>query len=320
MLNALFTECFLSKSDVRKLGRHGVKIIEASGNLDESEIIKKLKDIDIYIIGGTDKATENVIKNTNLKLIIFYGTGYENHIDINAASHKGIQAANTPKANAYTVAEHCVALILDAVKQITYLNNSSKLGIWRQREAWNLENKTLGIVGMGTIGGCVARIMKNGFGMKVIYNNRGKREDLEKQLDAHKVDLQTLLKTSDVVSVNASYSDESVEILNANNLGLVKKGAVLVCTSRAELIDPRALKKALTRGNLSCAAFDSYYKEPLPSKNDDKWGLLSFPDNKFIITPHTAYGSREAIENMNRMVIDNLISFIKTGQPKYKVT
>jgi glyoxylate reductase len=319
MIKALFTECLFSDTDIAQLKKKGIIIEKAGGNIGETELIKKLKNCDIFILGGSDKATKSVIESTKLRLIIFYGTGYENNVDTASASFNGIPVSNTPKANAYTVAEHCVALILDSVKNITYLNNETKEGRWLRRQAWNLENKTLGIIGMGTIGGMVAKIMRNGFCTKIIYTNKERRYDLEKELGAKPFELNKLLSKADVISLNASYSVENVGLLNRENLKLVKKNAVLVSTSRADLIDPTALKFALTSGNLSCAAFDSYYQEPTPSKENDKWGLLSMSDNKFIITPHTAYNSKEAVENMNKMVIENILSFIKDGVPKYKV-
>lgn len=319
MKKALFSECLFTEKDINYLKDQGIEIKRASGYLGEDKLTDELNDCSVYIIGGADKASDKVINSTNLELIIFYGTGYENYVDMEAARKKNIAVCNTPKANAYTVAEHTVALILDAVKQITYLNNTTKSGEWLRRDTWNLENKTLGIFGLGTIGGYVAEIMHNAFKMRIQYFGREQKLELEKSLGATKVDLNTLMSTSDVVSVHASYSADTVGIIAEKELFGMQPHAALICTSRAELIDARALRKALEQDKLAVAAFDSYYKEPVPSKKDDEWGLLSLPDNKFIITPHTAYGSKEAKENMNAMVVENLISFIKTGKPVYLV-
>lgn len=319
MIKALFTECLFSDKDIENLLRAGVEIKKAPGYLGEEKLIKELQDCEIYIIGGADKASKEVINSTNLKLIVFYGTGYENYVDMDAANKKGVLMCNTPKANAYTVAEHAVALLLDAIKQITWLNNTTKQGEWNRRDTWTLEGKTLGVVGMGTIGGYIAGIMHRAFNMKVLYVSRDSKETLEKEIGARKVNLDVLMKESDAVVITASYSPETVNMIGEKELNLMKPHSVLVCTSRAELVKPEALKKTLEENKLACAAFDSYYKEPVPTKIDDTWGLLSLPDNKFIITPHTAYGSKEAKENMNAMVIENIISFIKTKKPTYQV-
>lgn len=316
---ALFNECSFSDQEIKLLLDKGVKIKKAPNYLQEEKIIQELSDCNIFIIGGADKATKKVIESTNLELIIFFGTGYESHVNIPAANAKGIPVANTPKANAYTVAEHTLALILDAVKQISYLNTTSKQGQGLRRQAWNLQGKTLGIVGLGTIGGNVARIMRNGFKMNILYVSRKNKKDLEKELGAKKVSLETLMSLSDVVSIHAPYSDETINLIGEEQLNLMKPHAVLVCTSRPQLVDYRALKVALEKGKLATAAFDLYYQEPIPKKEKDQWGLLSLPDNKFIVTPHTAYNSKEAVENMNRMVIENIESFLEKGRPKYLV-
>ncbi|MFZ3301403.1 MAG: D-isomer specific 2-hydroxyacid dehydrogenase family protein [Microgenomates group bacterium] len=319
MKKALFTNCSFSDEDIKILKENGVEVKKADADLSEDKLIEELQDCNYYIIGGTDKATKKVIESTKLDLIIFYGTGYENYVDVETANKLNIPVANTPKANAYTVAEHAVAMVLDAVKQITYLNNTTKDGQWLRRQTWNLENKTIGIVGMGTIGSTIARIMQNAFKMKVLYVSREKKEEVEKELGAEKVDLETLFSKSDVVSINASYNDQTVNMIGEAQLSKMQPHAVLACTSRAELIDPKALKEALDTNKLAVAAFDVYYQEPAPKKEDDKWGLLSLPDNKFVITPHTAYGSKEAMQNMNDMTIENIISYQKDSKAKYQV-
>ncbi|HUV47074.1 MAG TPA: NAD(P)-dependent oxidoreductase [Candidatus Bathyarchaeia archaeon] len=183
---ALFTSCLFCNKDIELLKKIGVEVKKASGNLREKELIRELQDCTIYIIGGADKASAEVIRQSNLELIVFYGTGYEDHVDMKATKKKRIPVCNTPKANAYTVAEHAVALILDSVKQITYLNNTTKAGRGVRRQAWNLENMVLGIVGMGTIGGKVARIMNKAFKTKVLYVSRERKKTWKKNLEQKK--------------------------------------------------------------------------------------------------------------------------------------
>lgn len=155
--------------------------------------------------------------------------------------------------------------------------------------------------------------------MKVLYVSRERKEEVEKELGAEKVDLETLFSKSDVVSINASYNGQTLNMIGEKQFSVMQPHAVLACTSRAELIDPKALKEALDTNKLAVAAFDVYYQEPAPKKEDDKWGLLSLPDNKFIITPHTAYGSKEAMQNMSDMTIENIISYQKDSKAKYQV-
>lgn len=319
MKKILFTQCTFSDQEIKKLYKNGVEIIKAKGDLSEEELITRLQGCRGYICGGSDKATKRVIESTDLEIIIFYGTGYQNHIDVETASKHKIIVANTPKANAYTVAEYTVAHILNAVKRITDSNNKTKRGQWDRNRAWNLKDKTLGIVGLGTIGSHVAGIMKRAFDMNILYVSRSRKIEAEKKLKAKKVSLSELMKKSDVVSVNASYSKEAINMIGAKELSLMKPHAVLVNTTRAELIDGKALFRALKKGSLALASYDAYYKEPAPKKKDDKWGLLSLPDDEFIITPHTGYNTKEAFDSMNDMVIENLRAFLQGKKIPYKV-
>lgn len=319
MKKVLFTQCTFSDEEINNLKKNGIEIIKAPGDLSEKELINKLQGCWGYICGGSDKATNNVIANTSLQLIIFYGTGYENHIEVNVATAKDIVVANTPKANAYTVAEYTVAHILNAVKRITESNNKTKKGLWDRNRSWLLKDKTLGIIGLGTIGTYVAEIMKNAFDMDILYASRTKKEEAEGKLKAKKVSLSELMKRSDVVTIHASYSKEAENMIGVKELSLMKPNAVLINCARAELVDGKALLKALKKGSLALAAFDTYYKEPAPKKINDKWGLLSLPDNKFIITPHTAYNTKEAFEAMNNMVVENLTAFLNGKNVPYKV-
>lgn len=319
MKKALFTQFKLSKAQEDKLKKSKVKIEYARGDLNEDELVERLQDCQIYIIGGADRATKKVIESTQLELIIFWGTGWESYIDIKSADTKKVKVANTPHSNAYTVAEHSVALTLDAVKQITYLNNTTRKGEWNRRKTWTLEDKTLGIIGMGHIGSSVARIMHDGFKMNVIYYSRSRKLELEKEILAKKVDLPTLMTQSDIVSIHTPLTEETKNLIGKKEIGLMKKHAVLINCTRADLVDYKALKYALKNNKIACAAFDAYYQEPAPKKDMDKWGLLNLPEEKFILTPHTGYGSQEAVDLTNEMVVENISSFLKLGVPKYKV-
>jgi len=319
MKKVLFTENGFSESDIQLLSEKGIEIVPAEGDLKEKELIQALQGCSGYVIGGTDKATQKVIESSNLEIIVFYGTGYENFVDVKASSNKGITVAYTPKANAYTVAEHTAALILDAVKGITNLNNSVKQGKWSRRQTWNLSGKTLGILGMGTIGSHVATIMSKGFGMKVIYVSRTEKSEIEQNLGAKKVAINELMSQSDVVSIHIPSNKENISLISKNEIGLMKPTSILINSARAELVDPIALSEALKQNKITSAAFDVYYEEPAPSLDQDKYKLLSLPDNKFIITPHTAYSSKEAIENMNQMVKENLMAFFSGKKPPYCV-
>lgn len=318
MNKVLFTDNAFSEIEIKSLRDKGMEIINGGGSVSEDELIQKLKDCSGYIIGGSDKATRRVIESTNLKIIIFYGTGYEDYIDVKAASEKGIAVAYTPHANAYTVAEFTVSLLLDTVKRITWFNSTTKGGAWNRKQVWNVWGKTLGIIGMGHIGSHVARIMHKGFGVNVLYVSRSPKKEIEDEIGAKKVELDELMSSSDMISIHMSMNEDTEGTIGEKELSLIKSHTVLVNAARARLVDGKALSKALKEGRLATAAFDAYYTEPADIRNDE-YGLLSLPDDKFIITPHTAFSSKEAMENMNNMVIANLLSFFEGKNPPYLI-
>lgn len=318
-MKILFTNNSLDQQETDILLKQGIEIISGDADLKEEELIKALNGMDGYVVGGTDRATKKVIEDTNLKTIIFYGAGYQDYIDLDSANKKSIKVANTPKANAYTVAEHTAAMILEGVKNITWLNNTTKEGNWFRKRSWILQGKTLGIIGMGTIGSHVANIMKNGFGMNIIYTSRENKLEVEKNLGAKKVSLEELLKTADVVSIHAALNSETDNMIGQKQLKLMRPHALLVNMARAKIVNAIDLKSALENGFLAKASFDAYWEEPAPTKENDTIGLLSMKDDKFLITPHTAYNTKEAFDNMNKMVIENLIAFSKGEKLPYQV-
>ena len=131
--------------------------------------------------------------------------------------------------------------------------------------------------------------------------------------------MNVLLSKSHVVSIHASQSDETVGMIGKVELSLMKKTAVLVNTARAEIVDGFALFDSLKDGQISSAAFDAYYVEPLPKPEKDEYKLMSLPNDKFILTPHNAYNSSDAVEAMGKMVIESLEEVFAGKKPKHKV-
>lgn len=129
----------------------------------------------------------------------------------------------TPSANAKAVAEYTVALILDSVKKITFSNNQVKAKEWNKIKTFNLEGKTLGIVGMGAIGTHIAKILCDGFGMKLIYNSQTPKERIDKKYNTQMVSLNEVFKNADIISVNATYTENNISMITYKQLELMKK-------------------------------------------------------------------------------------------------
>lgn len=315
-LTGLFTKGTLTNRQLLSLNKIGIDIEQCHKPLDSESLIKKLKGKEIYIIGGEDKASSKVIENTDLRLIIFYGTGFETYIDLKSARGHNILIANTPGANSHSVSEYTCGLILQGAKDYIRTSSSILKGRWEMKENFDLKNKTLGIIGAGSIGQNVAGIMHNGFKMKIIYYSRTSKPNLESKHNARQVSLRNVLSQSDVVSVNATLNSATKHLIDSEKIFQMKDNVTIVNTARADIIEPNSLRRFLIARPSSMALFDGYYQEPCYLKND-KFGLIKL-DN-FFLTPHLAYSTKESKERMNNLVVKNLVSFMKTGTPMYQV-
>lgn len=229
----------------------------------------------------------------SLKHVVFLGTGAASYMNIAELKDLGI-AVHTIKGYGDTaVAEHTIALMFAAARDLAIMDREVRTGTWKPREGVQLLGKTLGIVGLGGIGGEVARIA-SGLGMKVIAWNRTKKSDATVPL----VDLDTVLATSDVLSINLTLGDETRGFLNAERIARMKKGAIFVNTARGALVDEAAMLAALESRHIRHAALDVYHAEPLKADHP-----LTRMDN-VTLCAHAAFRTREASETLLRRAID----------------
>lgn len=304
-MRVLFTGCTFNDETLKRLEEKNINIVNGRMDYSEQELSDNLKDFDCYINGGDEICTSKVIEeNKHLKLISFMGTGYQKYIDVLAAKQYNIPVSYTPSANAKAVAEYTVALILDSVKKITFSNNQVKEKEWNKIKTFNLEGKTLGIVGMGAIGTHIAKILCDGFGMKLIYNSQTPKENIDKKYNTQMVSLDEIFKNADVISINATYSENNIGMITYKQLELMKKQVVLVNTARQELIDKKDLYNYIASNKDCSIAMDGFYKEPITKETEEEF--LNLADNQFLITPHNAYNSKDAVYEMERMLIESL--------------
>ena len=308
-MKVLFTGCTVNEAKLNELKEQGIEVSSGRMDYSEEELIYILKDFDCYINGGDEICTRKVIENNkHLKLISFMGTGYQKYIDVDAAKENGIPVSYTPSANAKAVAEYTIALILDAVKKITFSNNEIRNKEWNKYKTFNLEGKTLGIVGMGTIGSYIAKILCDGFGMKLIYNSREAKPSIDAKYNTKMVSLNELFKEADIVSVNATYTLDNADMISKKQFDLAKEGLIFVNTARPELVNKEDLYNAIINNKLGFVAMDGFYNEPM-DYNDE---FLKLSCDKFIVTPHNAYNSKDSVIEMERMLIESLTD-IKNG-------
>ncbi len=229
----------------------------------------------------------------DLRHVIFLGTGAASYMDPDALSALGIKVHTIKGYGDTAVAEHTVALMWAAARDLARMDRSIRAGGWGGATGTQLTGKTLGLFGFGGIGREVARIAR-GSGMRVLAWNRTRRASEGVTF----VDAETLLRESHVVSLHLLLTDETRGFLDANRLGKMRAGAILVNTARAALVDQRAMIAALRTGRLSHAALDVFATEPLPHGDE-----LASLDN-VTLSAHSAFRTAEASESLIRRAIE----------------
>ncbi len=278
--------------------------------LSEEALIPLLKDCDGYI-AGLDEITEKVMAaSPKLKVISRYGAGYD-RVDVAAAKSHGIQVTNTPGVNAQAVGELAFGLILGAARKIPYLNKETRRGAWVRSTGMELKGKTLGILGLGAIGKVVAACAQ-GFGMKVLAYDPYINESYCGSHGIEAVSFQELMSRSNVVSLHLPLLDSTYHMLDAQAIGRLPEGAILVNASRGGIIDEDAAYEALKSGKLSGLGLDAFETEP-PE------GSRLFEFDNVIATPHTGAHTKEATEHMAELSIRNLIDVLSGRECCYIV-
>jgi phosphoglycerate dehydrogenase-like enzyme len=252
-----------------------------------------------------------------LKLVQLISAGYD-RLDVAAAKQAGVPVANNGGANSTAVAEHTWLLILSVLKRLAWQHNNVVAGKWRigdlaENRLYEVEGKTLGIVGLGTIGKKVAR-RAHGFDMPVIYYDTVRlTEDQENALGVRFVLLDELLRTADVVSLHVPLNAGTRNLMSARQFGLMKPSAVLINTCRGPVVDESALQAALESGRLAGAGLDVMVEEP-PAKGHPLFGL---PNVTF--TPHTAGPTWENWVARFRNGFDNIQRVAGGGRPLWVI-
>ena len=229
----------------------------------------------------------------SLRHIVFLGTGAASYMNVAELKELGVTVHTIKGYGDTAVAEHTVALMFAAARDLARMDRTLRAGTWKPLEGMQLQGKTLGLIGLGGIGREVARIAR-GIGMNVIAYNRTRLTDAPVTL----IDLDTLLATSDIVSLHLTLGDETRGFLNAERIARMKKGAILVNTARGALVDEQALLAALKNGQIAHAALDVYHAEPLA------------PDHPLIglenvtLSAHAAFRTLEASMTLLRRAID----------------
>ena len=248
---------------------------------------------DIAIDDHSYMPTDLVERCKQLKHIVFLGTGPASYMNVGELNDRGIKVHIIKGYGDTAVAEHSIALMVAAARDVARMDREVRSGVWTPQEGVQLFGKTLGVIGLGGIGAEVARMGK-GLGMEVIAYNRTPRP----QAGVPQVDIDTLLAKSDVVSMNLTLGDETRGFLSAERIGRMKPGVILINTARGALVDEAALIAALKSGHIRHAGLDVFHDEPL--KPDQPLAKLE----NVTLTSHAAFRTMEASMTLLRRSID----------------
>jgi len=279
---------------------------------DETELARRIAGAHTAIsIRATSRFTHDVlVSSPGLKHVAVWGAGTDN-VDLDAARRLGIAVTNTPGTATDAVAEHALALLLALAKKVPELDIRVRGGEWPRGRLTQIAGKTIGIVGTGAVGARMAELAR-GIGMRVIAWTLHPDEGRALRLGLRYVDLETLLREADVVTMHLRLSEETRGLIGANELSLMKPAALLVNTARGPLIEQAALVEALRSQAIGGAALDVFDEEPVPRESQ----LLTLPN--VILSPHTAGTTTEALANGLNMTVDNVLGFM-AGHAEHRV-
>jgi glyoxylate/hydroxypyruvate/2-ketogluconate reductase len=267
--------------------------------------VAALKDAD-GAIGASVKITPAMLEGaTRLKALSTVSVGFD-AFDVDDLNQRGIVLTHTPDVLTESTADTAFSLILSTARRVVELAEWVKAGEWKEsigEEHFGVDvhGKTLGIVGLGRIGGAVARRASLGFRMNVLYTNRSSNPQAERDYGAKKVELDELLATSDFVLLQVPLTAATRNLIGAPELKKMKRTAILINASRGATVDENALIEALQNGTILAAGLDVFVKEPLPTDSP----LLGMKN--VVALPHIGSATHETRYAMNKNAAENLI-------------
>ncbi len=310
----------------RDIPEPGVEMLEEKYDVDlnqeprmmeKEEILERIKGKDALLCLLTDEIDREIMgSSSELKVVSNYAVGYDN-IDVEAATDLGIAVTNTPGVLTDATAEIAWSLIFAVARNIP---QGDKFVRDDKFHGWDptlmlgheLAGKTLGIIGMGNIGKAVAR-RSIGFDMDVLYYNRSRKKGIEEEIGAEKVDLETVLAESDIVSLHVPLTEETEGMIGEEEIESMDQNTYLINTARGEVVEEEALVEALESEKIAGAGIDVYADEPYGA-NPDYYEL----DN-VVLTPHLGSATHRARGEMARMAAQNLIDVLEGKRPEHIV-
>lgn len=289
-----------------------VEVNREDRNLSKDELISKIKDKDGVLCRLADIIDKEVINNASrVKIFANYAVGF-NNIDISEATSRGVFVTNTPDVLTDTTAELAWALLFAAARRVVesdkfmrsgkFIKWSSKLFLGQ-----DIKGKTLGIIGLGKIGKAFGK-KSIGFEMNILYYNRSRDKEFEKKYGAEYVDMDTLLRKSDFISIHLPLTEETRHLIGENEFNKMKETAIIINTARGPIIEEKALARALKSKRIMAAGLDVYEREPEFEPE------LKDLDN-VVMLPHIGSATAETRTNMAIMAAQNIVEVLSGNKP-----
>ena len=296
----------LSPAAVAIFKERGVEV-DVKPGLDKDELARIIGEYDGLAIRSATKVTAKLLEHAaKLKVVGRAGIGVDN-VDIPAATARGVIVMNTPFGNSITTAEHAIALMFALARQIPTADASTQAGKWEKNRFMGVEltGKTLGVIGCGNIGS-IAASRGLGLKMRVIAFDPFLGPERAAEIGVEKVELDDLLARADFITLHTPMTEQTRNILSAENLAKTKKGVRIINCARGGLVDEAALRAALDSGQVAGAAFDVFVEEPAKANP-----LFGHPN--FIATPHLGASTSEAQENVALQVAEQMSDYLIRG-------
>lgn len=297
------------------ISKRGVEILEKAGftvdvktKLSKADLLREINAYEGLIVRSATKVTAKVIEAAErLKVIGRAGSGLDN-VDTQAATRRGVVVMNTPGGNTVTTAEHTMSLILAMTRRIPQATSSMKAGKWEKERFMGVElyNKTLGIIGIGQIGGYVAKLAQ-GLSLNVIAYDPFLAQEQAQKMGVHLVDLAEIYRRADIISVHTPLTAETRSLINADAIAQMKPGVMIVNCARGGVINETDLVEALKARRVAAAAFDVFEEEPIRADHP----LLAL--DTFICTPHIGASTEEAQENVAVGIAEQIVDYFTKG-------
>ncbi len=303
-----FPPAYAGQPELEELRKLGQVALYGERADSREELVRRLSDADaaINVRAYTRFDAELFGALPRLRHVAIFGVGTDN-FDLDAASRHGVVVSNCPGENARSVAEHAIALMLAVARTLPAYDRDVRAGLWRHYEGVELEGKTLGVLGLGSIGQHVAR-MGAGLGMKVVAWSPTRDEARAAALGVTQLELGSVLRQADVLQVCVALSDRTRGLIGGRQFALMKPGAILVNTARAPIVDEPALVAALRDGRLRGAGLDVFAPEPLAPDSP-----LRELENA-VLTPHAGWVTSEARRRLLIAPVRNIAAWL-AGTP-----